>query len=59
MTDKDNKRIITKDEIRKEIRSENKKYRRKKRMATFAILLVLVALILVYIYASKKGIITF
>ena len=32
MADKDNKRKITKDEIRKEIRSENKKYRRKKRM---------------------------
>lgn len=49
----DNK--LTKDEIRKEIKRETKAYRRKRRWSTFAVILVLIAIILLFIFADEKG----
>ena len=55
MADKETRTVITKDELRKEIRKENKKYRRKRGIATFAVMLVLIALVLIILFADKKG----
>lgn len=54
MANSDNKQL-TKDDIRKEIKRETKLYRRKRRWSTFAIVLVLIAVILLLIFADSEG----
>ena len=49
--------IITKEDIKKEIKKENRIYKKGKSLAAIAVLLVLVALILLFIYAKKENVI--
>ena len=46
---------LTKEDIRKEIKRETKLYIRKRRWSTFAIILVLIAVILLLIFADGEG----
>ena len=51
----DNNHKITKSDIRKEIKKESKAYRRKRRWSTLAVILVLIAVVLLFIFADEKG----
>lgn len=51
----DNNQKITKSDIRKEIKRESKAYRRKRRWSTLAVILVLIAVVLLIIFADEKG----
>lgn len=49
------KQQLTKEDIKKEIRKENKRYRRKRRGSFLAVMLVLIAIVLLLVYGNNKG----